>query len=64
MKCMTLESSLATKTYKCGWCGLDCKCNEFPWKINGFIPDKCETLIRNQMPALIPFRAVRNVSRS
>ncbi len=44
----------------CGWCGLACNCTDFPWKVNGFIPEKCEKKIQHEIPYLIPLRAVRD----
>ena len=42
----------------CPWNGTACDCGEFPYKHNGLIPAKCETVIVDQMPELIPVRSV------
>lgn len=44
----------------CGWCGLPCDCTEFPYKIGGFIPMKCEQRILYEMPHIITVRSVRD----
>jgi len=45
----------------CPWSGNNCDCVEFPYRIDGFIPEKCERL----MMLMTPYTAqVRSVSAS
>lgn len=43
----------------CGWCGLPCSCNKFPFTRNELIPTDCENRIADEIPYLIPHRKVQ-----
>ena len=41
----------------CPWSGAPCECKTFPWRGHGdVLPQPCSDLIRDKLPAMIPFR--------
>ena len=52
-------SAIPAYTYinACPWSGAPCECKTFPFRgANDTLPQSCSDLIRDKLPAMIPFR--------
>jgi hypothetical protein len=48
----------------CPWCAQSCDCAEFPWTQDELIPEKCQTLVRERIPALVSWHVANKRMRA